>query len=68
MFDGKPGDFSYKGRNGSGKQIGISITKGTKVVWVEPINSKGIVANCYMTVPLDKVDDLIKALKEESKS
>lgn len=56
----------FLGRNGEGQSHGVEVTNydnGFRLVHIEPITSKGKVARCVVTVPLDKVDDLIAALK-----
>lgn len=56
----------FLGRNGEGQSHGVEVTNydnGFRLVHIEPITSKGKVAWCVVTVPLDKVDDLIAALK-----
>jgi len=54
------------GRNGIIKQTGISLcTDGVnKTVIIEPINSKGQIAKCFMEIPLEDVPSVIEALEK----
>lgn len=55
----------YLGRNGEGQMQGVQVSNydnDFSMLHIEPINSKGQVARCVMTVPLDKVDELVAAL------
>lgn len=60
--------LSYVGRNGVGKQVGIEILAcgepcHSQVVVLSPINSKNMVANCSIDLPVDKIPDVIQELK-----
>jgi hypothetical protein len=55
----------YLGRNGEGQAKGVELTNynnAFSMVHIEPVNSKGNTARCVITVPLNKVDELIAAL------
>jgi hypothetical protein len=57
------------GRNGYYKCSGLELHKVTGVreegayISIQPLNSKGAVANCEIHIPTESIDDLIKILK-----
>lgn len=53
----------YQGRNGMGKQAGLNVWKNGEAINIEPINSRRMIANCFIQIPLDQIDELIAALK-----
>lgn len=60
-------DMAYLGRNGYGKMYGMNTypVKGCSdvpYVWMEPINSKGNVARCYMQIPINAIPELVDKL------
>lgn len=64
-FKNDPSDPYYKGRNGDGKCRGLEIWNSTAdLVVIEPINSKGNIANCVITFPKNKLEEVIEALKK----
>lgn len=54
----------YVGRNGTGRQKGIGFTRNVKSLQIEPINSKGNLANCIMNIPVADIPQLIERLQE----
>ena len=53
----------YVGRNGTGKQIGIGFTRNIKSIQIEPINSKGNLANCAINIPIVNLPQMIEKLQ-----
>ena len=60
---------TYLGRNGNGKVKEIVVQKmifgGTELIEIAPVNSKGVVAQCYIQFPAKDLEAVIKALKEQ---
>lgn len=54
----------YVGRNGTGRQKGIGFTRNVKSLQIEPINSKGNLANCIMNIPVADIPQMIERLQE----
>jgi hypothetical protein len=52
----------YLGHNGEGQAKGVEVNNYNSLLHIEPINSKGNLARCVITVPLNKVDEFITAL------
>lgn len=64
-------DLTYKrtvnaiGRNGLIKQAGISVIQHDgKNVSLTPVNSKGVIANGMMEIPIEDVPSVIAALQK----
>jgi hypothetical protein len=60
----------FLGRNGYGKVTGLEIHKSNYnpngeagAVWFTPITSKGVVARCEFTVPMEDIPNVIETLK-----
>lgn len=64
MYGESPLGFRYQGRNGMGKQEGLSLSVTRNAVELGPINSKGLIANCFVQVPFDKIDEVIEGIKK----
>lgn len=58
-----PYKTDYKGRNGSGIQLGISIQKRVSTIDFFPINSKGVSNAAMLTIPKTEAQRFIDALK-----
>ena len=55
---------TFQGRNGNFKQAGIRIWRGSnKEVWLEPVTGKGGIGNCWIQIPPENVDAVVKALQ-----
>lgn len=54
----------YIGRNGQGRQTGIGFTKNADCLQIEPINSKGNLANCVMNIPFADIPAMIERMQE----
>lgn len=68
-FDNKV--TQYLGRNGIGKCTGIELLDARPLyheVWISPINSKDNVARCQISVPVEDIPEIIKALQEMAKA
>jgi hypothetical protein len=55
----------YVGKNGEGLSQGVRVTNyngSFNILHIEPVNSKGQIARCVVSVPLDKVDEFVAAL------
>ena len=65
---------TYTGRNGTGKCIGLNLTTRIKTtgdvvcVTIAPVNSKELVANCNIDIPVNDIDSVIAALNEVKKT
>ena len=57
-------DIYAKGRNGRMKCVGIDLFDNLGVLEISPINSRGIIGNCFIQLPMDKLDELIQALQK----
>lgn len=61
---------TYVGRNGMGNQNGLEVELHEEVagepwrVTLEPVNSKGNVANCKLEIPVADLDEVIRGLRE----
>ena len=53
----------YVGRNGQGRQTGISLTIYDDQVRVKPINSKNEIANCLINIPIKDLPKVINTLQ-----
>jgi hypothetical protein len=54
---------SFIGRNGLGKCKGIDVSKCHKdYLTLSPIRSIGGTGNCQIEIPLENIDDLVRAL------
>lgn len=55
---------SFEGRNGMFKQGGLEVMCGAKekIVSVFPLTSKGNIARGMVEIPLEAIDDVIRAL------
>lgn len=62
------GGTTYLGRNGNGKVKEIAVTRmtfhNTDMIEIAPINSKGIIAQCYIQFPTKDLKAVIAALQE----
>ena len=56
--------FTYLGRNGYGKMVGIYMFTLGVAISIYPINSKQNEARCNMQIPKDKIPEVIKALQD----
>lgn len=59
----------YWGRNGRGKQTGLNVSlyrgwEGPDYIQFNPRNTRGASDAAILRIPIDRVDDLIRALKE----
>lgn len=62
-FETDHNDAFFQGRNGTGKCRGVELrTNPQDLLIIMPIHSKGDLANCVITVPMTKIDDVITAL------
>jgi len=63
------GGTTYLGRNGNGKVKAIVIERitfhNTDMIEIVPVNSKGIMAQCYIQFPTKDLEAVIQALKEQ---
>lgn len=50
---GETTETLYLGRNSVGKCCGLVLRSTSKVATLAPINSKGLMARCYIDVPTD---------------
>ena len=57
-------ETTYTGRNGQGKQVGLGFTHHGSCLLLEPINSKGHLANCQMNIPYKDLIKVIETLQE----
>jgi hypothetical protein len=57
------------GRNGVSRQIGIDLCspKETLKLQLSPINSKGMITNCVIQIPLEYIPEFIEQLKKHVK-
>jgi len=56
-------ETTYTGRNGQGKQVGLGFTHNGSCLLLEPINSKGHLANCQMNIPYNDLISVIEMLQ-----
>ena len=57
-------ETTYTGRNGQGKQVGLGFTHNGSCLLLEPINSKGHLANCKMNIPYKDLITVIETLQQ----
>jgi len=57
-------ETTYTGRNGQGKQVGLGFTHNGSCLLLEPINSKGHLANCQMNIPYKDMITVIETLQQ----
>jgi len=57
---------AFNGRNGTGKCSGIEIMSldYENKILLSPITSKGATANCYISLPVEELNNFIKELQE----
>jgi len=53
-------ETTYTSRNGQGKQVGLAMTHNGSCLLLEPINSKGRLANCQMNIPYKDLTEVIE--------
>lgn len=57
-------ETTYTGRNRQGRQIGLGFTHNGSCLLLEPINSKGNLANCQINIPYQDLHEVIANLQE----
>lgn len=54
----------YTGRNGFAKQIGLMAADCDNDIELFPINTNGVAYNTFIRIPVEDIDQLIKALRK----
>lgn len=68
IFFGETLDCGYMGRNGFGKISGLDVTLSCnhteELVYLQPIQSRGAIANCMIRFPKAVLPKIIHALQQ----